>query len=81
MVIEAAMICIDNSEWMRNRDCAPTRFQAQYDAVFPLCRAKIQLNPENTVGVMTMDGERARVLVTPTNDLGKILGCMHAMSF
>lgn len=36
-----------------------------------------QLNPENTVGVMTMAGKGVRVLVTPTSDLGKILACMH----
>jgi hypothetical protein len=26
---------------------------------------------------MTMAGKGARVLVTPTSDLGKILACMH----
>ncbi|XP_004287801.1 PREDICTED: 26S proteasome non-ATPase regulatory subunit 4 homolog [Fragaria vesca subsp. vesca] len=79
MVLEATMICIDNSEWMRNGDYAPTRFQAQADAVNLICGAKTQSNPENTVGVLTMAGKGVRVLVTPTSDLGKILACMHGL--
>nr|GEU62754.1 26S proteasome non-ATPase regulatory subunit 4 homolog [Tanacetum cinerariifolium] len=57
MVLEATMICIDNSEWMRNGDYSPTRFQAQADAVNLICGAKTQSNPENTVGVLTMAGK------------------------
>ncbi|KAK9990151.1 hypothetical protein SO802_025136 [Lithocarpus litseifolius] len=79
MVLEATMICIDNSEWMRNGDYAPSRFQAQSDAVNLICGAKTQSNPENTVGVLTMAGKGVRVLVTPTSDLGKILACMHGL--
>ncbi|KAK9064095.1 hypothetical protein SSX86_017967 [Deinandra increscens subsp. villosa] len=76
---QATMICIDNSEWMRNGDYSPTRFQAQADAVNLICGAKTQSNPENTVGVLTMAGKGVRVLVTPTSDLGKILACMHGL--
>ncbi|GMI68202.1 MULTIUBIQUITIN CHAIN BINDING PROTEIN 1, regulatory particle non-ATPase 10 [Hibiscus trionum] len=79
MVLEATMICIDNSEWMRNGDYAPSRFQAQADAINLICGAKTQSNPENTVGVLTMAGKGVRVLVTPTSDLGKILACMHGL--
>lgn len=73
------MICIDNSEWMRNGDYAPTRFQAQADAINLVCGAKTQANPENTVGLLTMAAKGVRVLVTPTTDLGKILACMHGL--
>ncbi|KAJ4850612.1 proteasome regulatory particle base subunit rpn10, partial [Turnera subulata] len=79
MVLEATMICIDNSEWMRNGDYSPSRFQAQADAVNLICGAKTQSNPENTVGILTMAGKGVRVLTTPTSDLGKILGCMHGL--
>ncbi|XP_010550474.1 PREDICTED: 26S proteasome non-ATPase regulatory subunit 4 homolog isoform X2 [Tarenaya hassleriana] len=79
MVLEATMICIDNSEWMRNGDYAPSRFQAQADAVNFISGAKTQSNPENTVGILTMAGKGVRVLVTPTSDLGKILACMHGL--
>ncbi|EPS65068.1 hypothetical protein M569_09711, partial [Genlisea aurea] len=75
----ATIICIDNSEWMRNGDYSPNRFQAQADAVSLICGAKTQSNPENTVGVLTMAGKGVRVLVTPTSDLGKILACMHGL--
>ena len=37
------MICVDNSEWMRNGDYSPSRFQAQADAVNLLCGAKTQV--------------------------------------
>lgn len=73
------MVCIDNSEFTRNGDYAPTRFQAQADAVNLLAGAKTQHHPENTVGVMTMGGKTPRVLVTPTPDLGKVLNAMQEM--
>ncbi|KAJ8765044.1 hypothetical protein K2173_010520 [Erythroxylum novogranatense] len=79
MVLEATMICIDNSEWMRNGDYSPSRLQAQADAVNFICGAKTQSNPENTVGILTMGGKGVRVLTTPTSDLGKILACMHGL--
>lgn len=74
--MEATLVCIDNSEWTRSGDYAPTRFQAQADAVNLLAGAKTQANPENTVGVLSMSGKTPRVLVTPTPDLGKVLNCM-----
>lgn len=35
---------MDNSEWMRNGDYTPTRFQAQADAVNLICGAKTQVS-------------------------------------
>lgn len=32
MPLESTMICLDNSEWMRNGDYAPNRLAAQQDA-------------------------------------------------
>lgn len=49
---------IDNSEWMRNGDYAPSRFEAQSDAVNLLFSAKTQSNPENMVGLISMGGKR-----------------------
>ncbi|CAA6673502.1 unnamed protein product [Spirodela intermedia] len=72
MVLESTMICIDNSEWMRNGDYSPSRFQAQADAVNLICGAKTQVTGEEHVGILTMAGKGVRVLVTPTTDLGKI---------
>ncbi|KAL6642497.1 hypothetical protein ACP70R_020678 [Stipagrostis hirtigluma subsp. patula] len=79
MVLEATMICVDNSEWMRNGDYPPSRFEAQAEAVTILCGNKSQLHPENTMGVLAMAGNGPRVVVTPTTDLGKILTRMHRL--
>ena len=79
MVLEATVVCIDNSEWMRNGDYDPSRLQAQADAVNLLAGAKTQGNPENAVGVITLAGAQPRVLATPTPDLGKVLSCIHGV--
>ncbi|KAG8995772.1 hypothetical protein FRB95_013373 [Tulasnella sp. JGI-2019a] len=78
MVLEATMIIIDNSEYMRNGDYAPTRFGAQSDAVNVIFGRKTNANPENTVGLMTMAGKTPQVLATLTTDLGKILTGLHS---
>ena len=49
---------IDNSSWQINGDYAPSRFEAQRDAVNTIFRAKTNSNPENVVGLMTMAGRR-----------------------
>ena len=38
MPLETTMICLDNSEWMRNGDHMPCRLDAQQDAVTMLVR-------------------------------------------
>lgn len=115
--MQATVICVDDSEWMRNGDYPPTRLQAQEDAANlvvgtkmtvrllaslpPLTRrwigldwifflfgwgfdsgilgasCALQSNPENTVGVLAMAGDRVRVLLAPTSDPVKFLACMH----
>ncbi|CAG8633276.1 2860_t:CDS:2 [Dentiscutata erythropus] len=77
MVLEATMIVLDNSEWMRNGDYTPTRLEAQKDAVNLIFSSKTQPNPENTVGMLTMAGKSPEVLVTLTSDHGKILTALH----
>jgi 26S proteasome regulatory subunit N10 len=57
MPLEVTMMIIDNSEYMRNGDYQPTRFEAQADAVTTIFRTKIDSNPENMAGVMTMAGK------------------------
>eukprot|EP00054_Salpingoeca_dolichothecata_P031729 m.264439 g.264439 ORF g.264439 m.264439 type:complete len:395 (+) comp27828_c0_seq1:45-1229(+) len=76
MVLEATYICVDNSEWMRNGDMPPSRMEAQHDAVNLVAGAKLQGNPENTVGVLTM-AENKEVLITLTTDMGRILNALH----
>lgn len=76
MVLEATMICVDNSEYMRNGDFAPSRFEAERDAVNLLFGARLNSHPENTVGLLTM-AEKREVLCTLTNDIGKLLTRLH----
>jgi 26S proteasome regulatory subunit N10 len=60
---------------MRNGDYMPTRLEAQQDAASLISNDRIGGNPENTVGVLTMAGKGVDLLVSPTEDTGKILAC------
>jgi 26S proteasome regulatory subunit N10 len=70
------MILLDNSEFMRNGDYIPTRLEAQQDAANLLVGAKTQSHPESTVGVSA----GTELLVSPTEDVGKILNALHGLS-
>jgi len=80
MVKESTVICIDNSEHMRNGDYSPSRFEAQAQAVNWLMNNKYGGNPENTVGILKMSGG-VEALVTPTPRVGtgKIVAALHAV--
>eukprot|EP00752_Nemacystus_decipiens_P018206 g16335.t1 len=65
---------------MRNGDYIPTRMEAQHDAANLLCGSKTQSNPESTVGVLSMAGKGPELLVSPTDDMGKILSSLHGVS-
>jgi len=67
------MICLDNSDWMRNGDYIPTRLNAQQDAASLICTQRTDSHPESTVGLLTMAGKGVEVLVSPTENIGKIL--------
>lgn len=69
------MILLDNSEYMRNGDYIPTRLEAQQDAANLLVGAKTQSHPESTVGVSA----GTELLVSPTDDVGKILNALHGL--
>jgi 26S proteasome regulatory subunit N10 len=47
---------------MRNGDYIPSRLEAQHDAANLLCGTKTQSNPESTVGVLAMAGQRCVLL-------------------
>ncbi|XP_059909741.1 26S proteasome non-ATPase regulatory subunit 4-like isoform X2 [Gadus macrocephalus] len=78
MGLESTMVCVDNSEYMRNGDFMPTRLQAQQDAVNIVCHSKTRSNPENNVGLITM-ADNCEVLTTLTPDTGRILSKLHAV--
>lgn len=75
MVLESTMICVDNSDYMRNGDFVPSRLQSQFDAVNMVALAKTKSNPENNVGLLSMAD--SRVLVTLTTEVGKIISKLH----
>ncbi|GAA5832043.1 hypothetical protein JCM3766R1_003697 [Sporobolomyces carnicolor] len=77
MSLEATIIVLDNSHHSLNGDYAPTRLEAQSDAVHVLFNAKVRANPENEVGLMVMAGKGPEVLTTLTQDEGKLIAAMH----
>eukprot|EP00923_Selenidium_pygospionis_P046826 GHVN01080846.1.p1 GENE.GHVN01080846.1~~GHVN01080846.1.p1 ORF type:complete len:399 (+),score=120.11 GHVN01080846.1:61-1257(+) len=79
MVLEATLICLDNSDWSRNGDYAPSRFEAQTDTADVVSRAKSRGNPENATGVLTMAGERVEVRASPTPDLGTVMEALASI--
>mmetsp|Transcript_19629 Transcript_19629/g.25418 ORF Transcript_19629/g.25418 Transcript_19629/m.25418 type:complete len:375 (+) Transcript_19629:56-1180(+) len=78
MPLECTMVCLDTSEYMRNGDFGPSRLESQQDAANLVVGAKMQSNPESSVGVLQMS--EPRVLVSPTDDMGKILGSLSEAS-
>lgn len=79
MVLEATVVCVDNSDWMRNGDYTPTRLEAQQDAVNLICGAKTQSNAESAVAVVACGGKSPEVIVSLTSDIGKILSSLHSV--
>ena len=71
------MICVDNSEWSRNGDYSPNRWESQQEAVSTIAAMQTNTNPGNSVGVLSMAGSRVEVLVSPTNDIAKILASIY----
>jgi len=70
MVLESTIICVDNSQYMRNGDFNPSRLAAQQDAVNLIAHSKTRANPESNVALMTLAD--LAVLVTLTTDTGKV---------
>ncbi|CAK7892599.1 26S proteasome regulatory subunit Rpn10p [[Candida] anglica] len=75
--LEATMIAIDNSEFMRNGDYVTSRYDAQLTATEFIFQNKVNSNPENTVGLLAYGGNGPEVLSTLTTDFGKILSGAH----
>lgn len=63
---------MDNSDWSRNGDYEPSRWEGQYHAATLLIGQKLENNPENCIGIMSMAGKRVEVVISVTNNYGKI---------
>ncbi|CAJ0577929.1 unnamed protein product, partial [Mesorhabditis spiculigera] len=79
MVQESTMICVDNSEFMRNGDYVPTRLQAQQDAVNYVINCKLRANPENAVGLLAMSGD-VTVLSTMSQEGPRLYMKLHELA-
>jgi len=75
--LEATVICIDNSEWMRNGDFSPSRFESQQDACVSICGTKVRQHPENTVALISCAGKNVDVCAPLTQDPGKVIAAFH----
>lgn len=71
------MIIVDNSESSRNGDYTTTRWQSQVDAVSIIHNAKMRVNAQSAVGLMSMGGKGPEVLSTFTPEFGAILAGLH----
>uniref|UniRef100_A0A7E4US23 26S proteasome non-ATPase regulatory subunit 4 n=1 Tax=Panagrellus redivivus TaxID=6233 RepID=A0A7E4US23_PANRE len=80
MVQESTMICIDNSEYMRNGDFAPTRLSCEQEAANLVAQVKLRANPENAVGLLSM-ADDVRVLSTMTQEDRKLFCRLHEIDF
>lgn len=54
---------------------------AQVDSVNMLCSAKVNANAESSVGLLTMAGSSAALLVSSTRDLGRVFTSLHDVKF
>ncbi|XP_065919582.1 26S proteasome non-ATPase regulatory subunit 4-like [Dysidea avara] len=77
MVLESTVICVDNSDWMRNGDFIPNRLQAQQDAVNVICRMKQSQNAENAVGLLSFAD--CQTIVTLTPEVNKVMGALYKL--
>ncbi|KAL0229525.1 hypothetical protein GEMRC1_014142 [Eukaryota sp. GEM-RC1] len=80
---EALLLCIDNSEYLRNGDLPPNRMKAQTTAAGNIARSIINSNHENGVGVMVLGTEKnsSSVIYPIGRDLSRIYRELDRVSF
>jgi hypothetical protein len=72
MMLKSTMVCVDSDEYMQNGDFLLIQLQAQQNAANVVCHSKTGSNPENNVGLVTLDNDYG-VVTTLTPDTGHIL--------
>ncbi len=70
---------LDNSDWTRNGDYFPSRWESETSAANLIAENRAERNRENSLGVISMAGKRVEVHVTLTNDLSKILNSIQSI--
>lgn len=71
---------MDNSDWGRNGDFAPTRWESIQEAVQVLVQGKLSLNQESAVGMLTMAGKRVELLATPCRDESRLTSTIQRVN-
>ena len=79
MVLEAIIICLDNSDWTRNGDYFPSRWETQIDAANFIIENKCEKNPENALGIISM-ASKVEVHSSLTNEESRLLHCISDIS-
>ena len=59
---------IDNSDWNKNRDYAPSKLECQTGEINMISENILFRNPENIIVLITMAGKRVDVNVSLTNN-------------
>jgi 26S proteasome regulatory subunit N10 len=77
MVLEAVVVAIDNSEYMRNGDYTPSRYDAQYDACNLIFGRKSEDNPESALALVSTAGDKADVHVALTLEIGDVITALQ----
>ncbi|KAL0217849.1 hypothetical protein RCL1_008698 [Eukaryota sp. TZLM3-RCL] len=79
----ALLICVDNSEYMRNGDLPPTRHKSMNNAASMIARTTINANHESAVGLMTLGKapSSASVLCSLGRDLSRLYRELDRFSF
>lgn len=79
MSLEATIVLMDNSEFMRNGDYSPTRLDVMLDAVNLVYKTKTQ-HRESSIGLMTMAGAKPDVLMTLSAEVKEMHRYIKAVS-
>jgi len=79
MGLESCVICLDNSEFMRNEDYSgTTRFESQADAALLIANSKLNSNPESTIAIVAMSNG-VDVKLTLTTDDGSVNAAVRSV--
>jgi len=74
-------VCLDCSEYMRNGDFNPTRFEAQKEAAALIWQSKLGGHPETAVGLMSMGlGGKAQIVRSCTTEAGELQSVTSKLS-
>jgi 26S proteasome regulatory subunit N10 len=68
---------MDNTDWGRNGDFPPTRWDSVQETVRLLFESKLQANGENMVGLLTMSERKIDMLATLCADDSRLNNVIH----